>query len=156
MRSGERLTCPLEAGVSRIGGDFAARWQARMAETFTAAVRRLHSAGSVRWHVNLGTRTLTNDDRLEAADPDGPQNNGEDADWSIVGTAQAWLEVLTGRLNLSVALRRCELRYCDLGENDVFVTEGRVAMLAALLGLTSRENDPGTTSAQVSAMADSR
>jgi Sulfotransferase family len=144
---GERL----QAGLSRAGDGFAGRWQARMAETFTIAVRQPRGAGSVRWHVDPGAGTLIRDDRTGIVGPASPGDDGEDEDWEVVGTAQAWQEVLTGRLNLSVALRRNELRYCDPGDSDPVATETRVEMLAALLGLTSWEKAPGTTSAQAPA-----
>jgi hypothetical protein len=35
------------------------------------------------------------------------------AGWSVVGSTEAWLRVLDGGLNMSTALRRNELRYCD-------------------------------------------
>jgi hypothetical protein len=136
----------LQAGLSRADDGFAVRWQARMAETFSAAVRQPHGAGSVRWRVDLGADTLIRDD-----DPSGtvsPEGDGEDADWEVVGTVQAWQEVLTGRLNLSVALRRNELRYCDPGDSDPIASEARVEMLAAFLGLTSWEKAPGLANAQ--------
>jgi hypothetical protein len=53
----------------------------------------------------------------------------------VVGTAEAWLRLLDGGLNISVALRRNQLRYCDYGENDNLVCEARISLLAALLGL---------------------
>ncbi len=34
----------------------------------------------------------------------------ENSAWDIIGSAQAWEQVITGRLNLSVALRSCRLR----------------------------------------------
>jgi Sulfotransferase family len=131
----------LEAGISQIDDGYAAQWQAHLAETFTVAMRQPHSAGPVRLRIDLGTRTLTKDDRIEPAHPDGPGDDGDDADWSIVGAAQAWQQVLTGHLNLAVALRRGELRYCDYGENDAFAAETRLAMLVALLGPRPLDHD---------------
>jgi protein-tyrosine sulfotransferase len=132
----------LEAGMDRIDVVFADRWQARMAEIFTVAIRQPHSDSPVCWQVDPASHTLLRDDRPAAADQETGDEEGTSADWSIVGTAQAWLEVLSGRLNLSGALRRNELRYCDLGENDFFVSEDRVALLAALLGLPSWRDNP--------------
>jgi Sulfotransferase family len=126
----------LATGLARMDGAFAVRWRARMAEIFTVVIRQPNGTGSESWHVDLGTHALT--------------DNGDDADWSIVATAEAWLEVLAGRLNLSVALRRNELRYCDFGENDIFVTEARIALFADLLGLPSWAINP----AHVPALAD--
>ena len=123
-----------------------------MAEKFTVAVRQRRCADSIRWHVDLVARKAARDNRSMGASPDDAEDDSQDADWSIVGTARAWQEVLTSQLNLSVALRLGELRYCDLGDSDPFASEARVAMLAALLGVTSWENDPGTASAVVRAI----
>jgi Sulfotransferase family len=144
----------LAVGLTGLDGVFTARWQARMADIFTVVVRQPNSGGSARWEVDLGTRAVVSGGQPTAAGPDDPDDDGGDADWSIVGTAQAWLEVLTGRLNLSAALRRCELRYCDFGENDIFVTEARVALLAALLGLPSWADNPAIQNRQVLTLAD--
>jgi Sulfotransferase family len=149
----------LTAGIARLDSAFTARWQAHMAEIFTVVIRQPHGGGSVWWHVNLGTRLVVSDDQATVADPenpdpDNPDADGPDADWSVVGTAQAWLEVLTGRQNLSAALRHNELRYCDFGDNEIFVTEARVALLAAFLGLPSWADNPAIASGHVLALAD--
>jgi protein-tyrosine sulfotransferase len=146
----------MQVALERIDDDFAARWRPRMAEAFTLALREPHSTGPIRWQVNPGTRTLTRNDQPITADPDDPDANDQDADWSIVGTAQTWREVLTGRLNLSVALRRGELRYADFGDSDPVTTDTRIALLAALLGLTSWPDDQLTViPAHAEALADS-
>jgi Sulfotransferase family len=139
----------LAAGFARIDDVFAGRWQARMVENFTVAIRQPNSDSPVRWRLNLAARTLIEDGQPMTADPETGDDEGEEADWSIVGTARAWLEVFSGRLNLSAALRHNELRYCDLGENDVFVTEDRVALLATLVGLPSWSDNPAITRATV-------
>lgn len=138
----------LEAGFARIGDALAARWQPRMAENFTVAIRQPNSDSPVRWYLNLTERTLTRDGWPAAANQEAVNDEGEDADWSIVGTARAWHEVLSGRLNLSAALRHNEVRYCDFGENDFYVTEDRVALLATLLGLPSWSDNPAVTRRQ--------
>jgi hypothetical protein len=144
----------LAAGVARIDSAFADRWREHIAERFTVAIRQPHSDSPVCWQVDLAARTLSNDARPAAVDR---ENNGDDdvveAAWSIVGTAQAWLELLDGRLNLSVALRRNELRYCDYGESGFFVSEGRVAMLADLLGLPSLAHNAANADGQLPAPA---
>lgn len=140
----------LQAGISRIGGQFTSQWQACMAEVFTVAVRQPQSLRPQRWNVDLGARTLA---PAVMAGSDDLDTTVTDADWSIVGTEHVWQEVLTGGLNLSVALRRCELRYCDTGESGASISENRVAMLAALLGLTSWKPGPGTA-AQFLTMAE--
>lgn len=37
------------------------------------------------------------------------------SDWDMVGSVDAWEQVIDRRLNLGVALRSCALRYCDDG-----------------------------------------
>ncbi|HEY2578814.1 MAG TPA: hypothetical protein VGI74_21120 [Streptosporangiaceae bacterium] len=56
--------------------------------------------------------------------------------------------------NLSAALRRNEVMYCDSGENDIFVTEDRVALLATLLGLPSWSDNPAIARGHIPALAD--
>jgi len=54
-----------------------------------------------------------------------------------VGAAEAWQQVMSGRLNLNVALRACQLRYCDGDESSPLASAARISILAALLGITS-------------------
>jgi hypothetical protein len=63
---------------------------------------------------------------------------------------------LAGELNMSAALRRNELRYCDYGENDFFVTEARISLLAALLGTPALTDTAAFVSGPVPALADNR
>jgi hypothetical protein len=44
--------------------------------------------------------------------------------------------------------------YCDSGENDIFVTEDRVALLATLLGLPSWSDNPAIARGHIPALAD--
>jgi hypothetical protein len=118
----------LSAGLSRIEGGFARRWGACASESFTVVSVPDAAAGGgreSRWRVNLAARTLTSVDR------DGEDDTG----WDIVGSVGSWRAVLAGHTNLGVAMRRCELRYCDSGESDPVVADARIAMLAELLGL---------------------
>ena len=144
----------LAAGVARVDDAFAARWQGRMAEIFTVAIREPNSSSPVCWQLNLADRTLISGGQPAAADPGSTDDDGGDADWSIVGTARAWLEVLSGRRNLSAALRHNELRYCDFGENDIFATEDRIALLASLAGLPSWAGDSASANRPVPALAE--
>ena len=116
------------------GENFAERWNARMTESFTVVIRQPNDAVRVWWHVDLRTGSITRDDEPMAQADD---EDGTETDWSIVGSVAAWLRLLDGDLNMSVALRCNELRYCDYGENDFFVTESRISLLAELLGLPS-------------------
>lgn len=128
----------LAAGMARIDSVFAERWREHITESFTVAIRQPHSDSPVCWQVDLAAHTLSHDASPAKVDKENcDDDEGIEPAWSIVGTAQAWLDLLDGRVNLSVALRRNELRYCDYGESGIFVNEGRVALLADLLGLPS-------------------
>jgi sulfotransferase family protein len=119
----------LRAGVDRVDGSFARRWDAAAAEKFVAVSRTTQGGGNETWWlVDLAARAVTRD----AADTGG-------ARWNIVGSPLAWEAVLSGRLNLHAALRRCDLRFCSEGEdgNDPFATDTRIAMLCDLLGLST-------------------
>ena len=144
----------LAASLARVDDAFADRWRERIAESFTVAIREPGSHSSAAWRVSLSERAVISDD-------EPPDDGADDAGWGMVGTGQAWLEVLAGRVNLSVALRRHELRYCDFGENDAFVAEDRIALLATLLGLprwSDRPPAPGLASGPglVPALAEGR
>lgn len=124
----------LGAGLAdRLDARMASRWQQQMAESFRVVIREPHAAAAVWWHVDLATRTLANDESAAVAGDPGDEGSGED--WSVVGTAETWLRLLDGDLNMSTALRHNRLRYCDYGENDYFTAEARITLLASLLGI---------------------
>jgi hypothetical protein len=135
----EVLTDRLSAGLARFDVGMAAQWEAQMTETFTVVIRQPQSIPWA-WNVDLSQREVISGGGSPAgsaddADVDGAGEDGAGADWSIVGTAETWLRLLGGDLNMSTALRHNELRYCDHGENDFFVSEARISLLAALLGM---------------------
>jgi Sulfotransferase family len=118
----------LRAGLSAIDSRFTQRWNPCSADTFTLVATASADGGPScenRWWVNLADRTVT-DQRNTAV---------EDTGWDIVGSAEAWQAVLSGRVNFGVALRRCELRYCDTSETTPVAGDTRIGMLADLLGL---------------------
>ena len=124
----------LGAGLAdRLDAGMASRWQQQMAESFRVVIREPHAAAAVWWHVDLATRTFSNDESAAVAGDPGDEGSGED--WSVVGTAETWLRLLDGDLNMSTALRHNRLRYCDYGENDYFIAEARITLLASLLGI---------------------
>jgi Sulfotransferase family len=128
---GERL----RAGVAGVDDRFAGRWGDRAAESFTVAViaaTGLAGGGECRWRVDLAAGTVT-----EAPGPAPGGDEEEDTGWDVVGSAEAWQALLDSRTNLGVALRHCELRYCDLGEAGSVAADARIGMLADLLGLRS-------------------
>ena len=127
-----------------------------MAETFTVVIRQPNSAVPVPWHVDPAARTVIGGESAAGVADDGASDDGSGADWSIVGTADAWLRLLDGDLNMSAALRRNELRYCDYGENDFFVTEARISLLVALLGMPALADSAAFAGGQVPALAGRR
>ena len=62
---------------------------------------------------------------------------GQECDWSLTGSAQAWARLLAGQANLGVAFRRGALRYADKGDAGAgsIGADTRVAALTDLLGL---------------------
>jgi hypothetical protein len=56
----------------------------------------------------------------------------------VIGSGADWRQVMSGSVNLSVALRACRLRYCDDdGASDAVASAARVAILSELLGITA-------------------
>jgi Sulfotransferase family len=77
------------------------------------------------WLVNLNDRSVTF----------ASQAAQGSSDWDVVGSGDAWEQVISGRINLSVALRACKLRYCDGGDAGPLASDARIGILAVLLGL---------------------
>jgi hypothetical protein len=133
---GDRLT----AGLSGIDRRFARRWGSCAAESFTIVVLPAAGDGDVGeslWRIDLAARSLT---LVARSVHDADEKN--DTGWDIVGSADAWHAVIAGRTNLGVALRRCELRYCEAGESAPLVADTRIAMLSDLLSLASARQHP--------------
>lgn len=120
----------LTDGLSRVDHRFVRRWASCGAESFTVVATVSPGAaprGEGRWLVDLATRSLT--------ELTGPVSDGDETGWDVVGSAEAWHAVLTGRVNLGVAMRRCELRYCESSQPGPVAADARIGMLADLLGL---------------------
>jgi hypothetical protein len=143
---GERL----EAGLEYVDERFVSRWQPCGADSFlVVATPTDGNGGDARWWVDLaaGKVTTVNGVPPRATDGGSPPGDGEggaggddaeeETSWDIIASADTWEQVIAGRTNLSVALRRHQLRYCDLGEPGPFIADTRMGMLADLLGLAS-------------------
>jgi hypothetical protein len=124
----------LRAGLARAGGEFSRRWGACSREPFMIVTTPPAGAGvggrEGRWRVDLAAGVVT----------DVTGSDGDDTAWDVVGSLDAWQAVLAGHTNLGVAMRRCELRYCDADEGDTadsgpVLAELRLGMLAELLGI---------------------
>jgi protein-tyrosine sulfotransferase len=128
--AGTGLAERLRAGLGQAGDRLADRWQEVAVGRFLVVIRAPGTGGGESgWLVDLDARTVTVADDGDA-DPD-------DADWNILGSPETWDAVLSGRVNLHVALRRCDLRYCSAGEDVPFDADARIAMLVDLLGFSS-------------------
>ncbi|MGH3231235.1 MAG: hypothetical protein ACRDOA_22100, partial [Streptosporangiaceae bacterium] len=145
----------LHDGLDHADAGFTSRWAPCSLERFTLVSRQHQDARAAQWLVDLATHTVTFDtvttpsaadaggdagtDRVDAGADDGDTVDG-DPDWSVIGTPEAWTAVLRGQVNLGVALRKCDLRYCDYddpGNPGTPVADVRIDMMAALLGLTT-------------------
>jgi Sulfotransferase family len=124
-RLGERL----RAGVEALPGKrFTELRGPHSSETFVAiAVTSNPENRAEYWLVDLGAATVT---------PTGRQAQS-DSDWDMIGAVDAWDSVMDGKVNLSVALRTCQLRYCDNGDTTPLAADTRIGILARLLGLVS-------------------
>ena len=114
--------------VAALDGTFADRWVEHALETVVAVVLPDRSQRAARyWRIDLGAREVA------AASQDAQ----DASDWDMIASAADWDQVLSGRLNLSAALRSCRLRYCEDGDNGPVVTDNRIKMLAEILGLAA-------------------
>jgi hypothetical protein len=150
----------LEAALTRVDDAFARRWRPCANESFSLIATppagvALAGYGVARWQVDLTARTVTavdgGDGHLSAKVNAGdgvarsrPASDDEDSSgeaeaaggWDIIGSADTWEQVIGGRTNLAVVLRRNQLRYCATGHDGPVVADTRMGMLADLLGLT--------------------
>jgi len=133
----ERLGVALHEGLmTAFGADPARRLGPYAHERFVAvAVTKGASRQAEYWLVDLGKVTVSPADRQAQ----------EDSDWDMIGTLEVWQKVIDRQVNLSVALRSCELRYCDNGEPTPLTADARIAILGQLLGLASWKSPAGET-----------
>jgi hypothetical protein len=138
----------LTAGLTRLGEGFERRWEPCAKDTFEVVATPPPGTGpNARWLVDLGAGTIAALDSAhpgsahpDSARPDAGEDSGDeepDSSWDVIASADTWDQVIAGKLNMSVALRRHLFRYRDSGEAGPIVADARIAMLADLLGLTS-------------------
>jgi hypothetical protein len=125
----ERLGAALRSGLMTASGARPARClEPHASETFVAvAITKGAERPAEYWLVDLGEATVL---------PVGSEAQ-EGSDWDVIGTLDTWHKVINGQVNLSVALRSCELRYCDNGETTPLAADTRIGILSQLLGLSS-------------------
>jgi hypothetical protein len=155
----------LRIRLACIDDRFARRWESVLADKFLVVCRSQAAGGEARWLADLAAHAITRDDPedaeeaehaemapedvgLEAAALEDGEHVGAEPDdaepgeveWTILGSPQTWQAILSGQVNLQVAMRRNDLRYCSTGEEDGPLTSiTRVSMLADLLGLSPWE-----------------
>ena len=124
------IAARLLSGMAQLDGQFASLWQPCSREAFLVTVTT-PGGGSIaaRWRVDLAAAAITSASGLGPGETGGSQ-------WDIIGSADVWKQVLDGGINLSVAFRTRQLRYCDTGDVAAAVPGIRIAMLGDLLGIT--------------------
>jgi Sulfotransferase family len=107
-------------------------WGERAKETFVAIWVPKHARQPAEhWLVDLGARTVRLASRVAQ----------EDSDWDVIGSADAWEQVITGTVNLSAAMRACTIRYCDQDDSHPFTADSRISVLSHLLGLATWQHN---------------
>jgi hypothetical protein len=139
----------LRTGIKRTDPEFAARWEPCGRDSvLVVATSETRHGPAAQWRVDIAAGTVTIEEELDLTRPCGEaaeaiseagaeEEAAQDNAWVIIASADTWQQVLTEKVNLSVALRRHTVRYCDQGDIGPVTAEIRVAMLADLLGLTS-------------------
>jgi hypothetical protein len=125
--------------LSRIDDRFIQDWDPYSKESFTVVITpsaEAPLAGGSGWLVDLEARTVTQLDGTGVEEDGENEDESDDSDWDIIGPAETWESVIGGTLNLSVALRRYQLRYTAADGGSTVGTVARVGMLADLLDLT--------------------
>ena len=121
------LGARLQAGLREAGVEAVVRWQPHATETLVAiSVPEDPREPAEYWLVDLEARTAAFTSRTAQ----------ENSDWDIIGSADTWQELLAGKLNLSVAIRSCLLRYCENDETvDDLAGNTRIGIIADLLAI---------------------
>ena len=125
-RRSERLAATLRAGLLSLGVEADGGPVPDTAQRLLVVVLTKDPGRPAEyWAVDLAQGTVT------AAPPEAQ----EESDWDLIGALDAWEKVLDRQLNLSVALRSSQLRYCDSGEESPLLASTRIGLLGRLLGL---------------------
>jgi hypothetical protein len=117
----------LRAGLTSSDvADWLARSGPHAEETFVVVAASTATTGYADyWLVDLKSRIV------KAVSSDAQDKS----DWDIVGSADAWQRVINHELNLNVALRSCQLRYCDENDAGPVPADARLNILACILGI---------------------
>ncbi|HSZ43102.1 MAG TPA: sulfotransferase [Trebonia sp.] len=130
----ERLT----VGITGLSDGFAGRWEPCAKDMFEVVATPPSGNGrNAHWLVDLGTRTVTARGGAHLDVHQDAEDEEPDSDWDVIASADTWNEVISGKLNVSVALRRHLFRYRESAEAGPIAADARIGMLADLLGLAS-------------------
>jgi hypothetical protein len=123
----------LSSGVARLSDGFRRRWEPCAKDTFevVATTPPSGTGPNARWLIDLAAGTVT---PLPAVLPAADE---PDSDWDVIASADIWEQVIAGKLNLSVALRRHQFRYRDSGADGPIAADARIGMLGDILGLAT-------------------
>jgi Sulfotransferase family len=118
----------LRASLERLSPETISKWAPWQADKFVAIwVPEDGHTGTQHWLVRLDERTVQYTDQAAQ----------QESDWDVIGNADTWLKILSGKLNLSVALRACQVRYCDGADGGPECADIRMRILAELLALAA-------------------
>jgi hypothetical protein len=118
----------LRTGLAQVTAELSAKWGPQAEETFVViAVPPRPAIGAEYWLVDLKAGTVRPASHEEQ----------EKSDWDVVGAADAWSKVISRKLNLNVAIRSCQLRYCDEAGAGPITADTRMSILADLLGIAT-------------------
>jgi hypothetical protein len=127
------LGARLQDGVKRASPSKIERWEPHSHENMVAvSIPSDPDLPTEYWLVEVASRAVS----LTISEAQ------EDSDWDVIGSSDAWERVISGELNLSVAMRTCQLRYCDDGDSPgPIAADRRINLLADLLGLNEWSDD---------------
>lgn len=152
----------LRTGIKRMDPEFTAKWApCGQDSVLVVATPEAGHGPTAHWRVDLvaGTVSIEEESDVPGSSGQAPEENGEAAaentevaeasreeteegagtksTWDVIASAETWHQVLAEKLNLSVAMRRHLIRYCDQGDVGSVTADTRISMLADLLGVTS-------------------
>jgi hypothetical protein len=129
----------LREGLTRIDEDFIARWDPCGHDSIMVVSAPDSGHGpTAHWRVDLDARTVAIEMEIDVSGSEEEEEEAAaDDSWDIIANVETWQQILSGKLNFSVAMRRHLVRYCDQGDSGPIVADTRIALIADLLGITS-------------------
>jgi hypothetical protein len=136
LSAGQRaLGAKLQASLARLAADtaladaFRHRWGQFAAESFLVTATQ-QTGPAVRWRVDLAEFALRIAAVVACADTTSAQ-------WELLGPQDLWERLLGGGLNMSIAIRRRDMRYYETSEGAPGGVRVRLSLLGELLGVTT-------------------